>query len=73
MSKQTKEKSPVLDRTARRESFRADLSAAANKATQQRGLSRVQTISDILHFTNELCEIAIEEGDDMTPLQGLVS
>jgi hypothetical protein len=67
------ETAPMLDRTVSRESFRADLSAVANKATQQRGLSRVQTISDMLHFANELCEICEAEGDDMSPLQGLLS
>jgi hypothetical protein len=67
------ETAPVLDRTASREAFRADLSAAANKATQMRGLSRVQTISDLLHFADELCADAIAQDDDMSPLAGLLS
>jgi hypothetical protein len=67
------ETAPMLDRTVSRESFRADLSAVATKANLQRGLSRVQVISDMLHFCNELCEAAEAEGDDMSPLAGLLS
>jgi hypothetical protein len=63
---------PTLDRTVWRETFRTDQSTAVTKATH-RGISRVQAISDILHFANELCEIAEAEGDDLTSLQGLLN
>ena len=71
--KQTNETPPTLDRTVQREMFRADLSAAVTKATALCGLSRAQTISDMLHFANELCEAADADGEDLSPLQGLLS
>jgi hypothetical protein len=67
------EAEPVFDRTVQREMFRTDLSAAVTKATTLCGLTRVQVISDLLHFADELCAIAAEEGDDLSSLQGLLT
>jgi hypothetical protein len=61
----------VSDRTPLREILRADLSAAVTKATRC-GLGRVQVIADMLTFCDELCANAVEAGDDMTPLAGLL-
>ena len=67
------EAEPVFDRTVQREMFRSDLSAAVTKATTLCGLGRVQVISDMLEFADELCQIAEAEGDDLSSLQGLLS
>jgi hypothetical protein len=74
MSKKPKllETPPTFDRTVWREQFRTDLSVAVTKA-EQRGISRVQAIADMLEFCNELCEAAEADGESLEPLQGLLS